>query len=94
MKGGYFMENIIAFTKATTISIVGYLSIKLGILAPLLTFLVIAMTMDYISGIIAASVNGELNSKRGVVGILKKLGYIFCCSCCITCRSINCYYFI
>lgn len=38
--------------------------------------LVIAITLDYISGIIKAFVNKELSSKIGVKGILKKVGVL------------------
>jgi toxin secretion/phage lysis holin len=39
----------------------------------LLTFLIIAMILDYISGLIAAGINGKLSSKIGMKGIGKKI---------------------
>lgn len=54
-----------------------WLSAKLGILGPVLLALLIAMVIDYVSGMLAAWLNGELSSKKGVRGILKKLAYIF-----------------
>ena len=38
--------------------------------------LICFMVLDYITGITAAWVNGELNSKIGVVGIVKKVCYL------------------
>lgn len=39
--------------------------------------LIVLVIADYISGVIAAYINNELNSKRGFAGILKKL-LLFC----------------
>ncbi len=39
--------------------------------------LIVLVITDYISGVIAAYINNELNSKRGFAGILKKL-LLFC----------------
>ena len=35
--------------------------------------LIVVVALDYISGVIAAIINGELSSRRGFIGILKKL---------------------
>jgi toxin secretion/phage lysis holin len=43
----------------------------------LLTILVAAMVIDYISGLVAAGIEGKLSSKVGLKGIGKKL-LIFC----------------
>jgi toxin secretion/phage lysis holin len=43
----------------------------------LLTILVAAMVIDYISGLVAAGIEGKLSSKAGLKGIGKKL-LIFC----------------
>lgn len=69
------MKDILKTAKLVFVSATGFLSAKLGILAPLLTVLIVAMLLDYISGIINASLNGKLNSKSGFLGILKKLCY-------------------
>jgi toxin secretion/phage lysis holin len=71
------LDSVYTTAKVGFIAIATFISVKLGILAPLLLFLVIAIIIDYISGMIAAAVLGELNSQRGFKGILKKLGYIF-----------------
>ncbi|WP_421380767.1 phage holin family protein [Bacillus salacetis] len=39
----------------------------------LLTFLIIAMILDYLTGLIAAGINGKLSSKIGLKGIGKKV---------------------
>lgn len=38
--------------------------------------LIIAMVLDYATGMTAAWIKGELSSKTGTIGILKKLGYM------------------
>lgn len=69
------MQDTFIYIKAAVAGIVAYVATKLGMLAPLLVFLILAMVLDYISGIIVATSTGELNSKKGAFGILKKLGY-------------------
>ncbi|MEG0693405.1 MAG: phage holin family protein [Oscillospiraceae bacterium] len=69
------MQETFNYIKVAIAGIIAFIAAKLGMLAPLLLFLFIAMALDYISGIIAAATSGELNSKRGMFGILKKLGY-------------------
>lgn len=68
------MDTII-YIKAAISAFIGYLSLKLGLLAPLIMFLTISMALDYLSGIISAAHNGELSSRIGIFGIFKKLGY-------------------
>ncbi len=70
------MNEIISIVKNIVIAVTGYISLKLGILAPLFLILFVAMVIDYISGMIAAAQKGELNSKKGTLGILKKLGFL------------------
>lgn len=38
--------------------------------------LIIAMVLDYATGMAAAWVQGQLSSRTGIIGILKKLGYM------------------
>lgn len=38
--------------------------------------LVVAMVLDYITGMTEAWIKGELSSKIGIIGIIKKLGYM------------------
>lgn len=47
-----------------------------GILAPWVGVLVVAMILDYASGMSSAWYKDELNSRVGVVGVLKKIGYL------------------
>ena len=44
--------------------------------APLLV-LIFAMSADYITGMINAGLRGEISSKKGLAGIVKKLCYMF-----------------
>ena len=69
------------FNKVNVISlIVAGLSVELSIyfkklLAPLIIML-IAMAIDYITGMIKAYMQKELSSKKGMIGIFKKFAYI------------------
>ena len=70
-----------------TLSAVGaFLSAKLGILFPVLLILAGMMVVDYISGMMASKVeaiehpddkNYGWSSKKGAIGIAKKVGYLF-----------------
>ena len=48
----------------------------LGIVSIPIVMLIFAMVIDYATGIMAAWTNSELSSKRGVKGIVKKVGYL------------------
>ncbi len=69
------------FNKVNVISlIVAGLSVELSIyfkklLVPLVIML-IAMAIDYITGLIKAYMTKELSSKKGMLGIFKKFAYI------------------
>lgn len=63
-----------------------WLSIKLGVLLPVLIIFAICMIVDYITGYLASAKEalehpGDPNygwsSKKGAIGIYKKFGYIF-----------------
>lgn len=56
-------------------ALAGLLAYTRVILIPL-ALLIVMMTVDYISGISAAYIRGELSSRTGLKGIIKKLGYI------------------
>lgn len=70
-----------------TLSAAGaYLSAKIGILYPILLILACMMVVDYISGMMASKVEAiehpndkayGWSSKKGAVGIMKKVGYLF-----------------
>lgn len=65
------------FCKKTGITaVLSFLSLKSGLQKESLIILVVAMVLDYISGIIAGAVTRQLDSKKGFEGILKKCGYI------------------
>lgn len=48
----------------------------LGIVAVPIIMLIVAMIIDYITGMMAAWLNAELSSKRGIKGIVKKVSYL------------------
>ena len=56
-------------------AVAGLLAYTRVILIPL-SLLIVMMTVDYISGISAAYIKGELSSRVGLKGIVKKIGYI------------------
>ena len=64
-----FLQGIFA---AVSAAIVAYLNI---LLVPLI-ILIVVMIIDYLSGMAQAYVSHTLNSRIGVVGILKKVGYL------------------
>lgn len=63
------IDSILAVTATTFIYLIGGLDIAL-------ICLLIAIVLDYISGIIKAYVTKELSSKIGLKGILKKVGVL------------------
>lgn len=64
-----FLQSIFA---AVSAAIVAYLNI---LLVPLVV-LIVVMIIDYLTGMAQACVNHTLNSRIGVIGILKKVGYL------------------
>ncbi|MGG7200780.1 phage holin family protein [Clostridium butyricum] len=63
------------YLKTLVASIGAFLSLKLGILLPVLVLLTLAMITDYVTGILDAKSRGEINSRTGMWGIIKKLLY-------------------
>jgi len=55
--------------------IIAGVSAYLQIIAVPIIVLIAVMIIDYATGMVSAYVNAELSSRRGFVGILKKLGY-------------------
>lgn len=68
------MEHLLANTGL--IAILTAICIKSGITKELIIVLIISMILDYASGMIAAGITGQLNSRKGIFGILKKISYI------------------
>lgn len=64
-----FIQGIFA---AVSAAIAAYLNI---LLVPLIV-LIVVMVIDYLSGMAQAYVSHTLNSRIGVIGILKKVGYL------------------
>ena len=48
----------------------------LGIVAVPIIILIVAMIIDYITGMMSAWLNAELSSKKGIKGIVKKISYL------------------
>ena len=48
----------------------------LGIVAVPIIILIIAMIIDYVTGMMSAWLNSELSSKKGIKGIVKKVSYL------------------
>ena len=65
-------ENI--FQSIVTLIVAGA-SAYFQIIAIPLIVLTIVMLIDYITGMLSAYVNAELSSRKGIVGILKKISY-------------------
>ena len=55
---------------------VGALAAYFNVLLIPLVVLVAVMLIDYITGMVGASCTGQLNSRVGVMGIVKKAGYL------------------
>ncbi len=58
-----------------TLAIAGFMSYFSGLAVPIMV-LIFFMATDYITGIAAAWVLSELNSRTGVIGIIKKVCYL------------------
>lgn len=73
--------DVIKFIKGVVTGMIAYISAKLGILGPWLLLYLGSMLVDYITGMLSASYRGltnpdeGLNSRVGIMGILKKIGY-------------------
>ena len=48
----------------------------LGIVAVPIIILIVAMIIDYTTGMLSAWLNAELSSKKGIKGIVKKVSYL------------------
>ena len=63
------IKGVVTAAMATLMAYLGHLVIPVIILS-------VVMLLDYGTGIAKAWVNGNLSSKVGIIGILKKLGYL------------------
>lgn len=63
-------------TKLSISTFLGILSAYLGIAAVPLILLLILMLLDYGTGIGSAWMTGTLSSRKSILGILKKVGYL------------------
>lgn len=79
------MEKYAVAVQALVAAAGAWISAKLGILGPVLTILIIAMVMDYITGMLASKEEAlehpgdsgyGWSSKKGAQGIIKKVGYL------------------
>lgn len=79
------MENRLRICKGIITAVLAYLGDELGILCPALSLLTAFMVLDYVSGMLAAKKealehpndkNYGWSSKKGIIGIYKKVGYI------------------
>ena len=64
------------FVQAFFATMLGALAAYFNVLLIPLAVLVAVMLIDYVTGMAAASYTKQLNSRIGVMGILKKAGYI------------------
>lgn len=67
-------ENV--FRAALTVILAGAAAYFRQLVGPLIV-LVVVMIADYITGMAAAWATGTLSSRVGVLGIIKKVGYLF-----------------
>ena len=65
-------ENV--FQSILTLIVAG-VSAYFQIIAIPLIVLTVVMLIDYITGMLSAYINAELSSRKGIVGILKKVSY-------------------
>ena len=65
--------SIVHFTLAGAI---GALAAYFNILLVPLIVLTVVMAVDYLTGMFSASREGKLNSRTGVIGLIKKVGYL------------------
>lgn len=83
------VETIAKTVKGIVAACGAFLADRLGILYPMLTLLLLAMAADYVSGMIASKSEAMQNpekgwsSKKGVLGIFKKVGYLLAIGCAV-----------
>lgn len=75
MKGGVFLSE--KFIKTTFSAFLSILLCYLNMIAIPVGVLVFVMAVDYLTGMISAWINAELSSQKGLLGIVKKICYLF-----------------
>lgn len=70
------MNESVSMLKLTIIAALGVIAAYFNALLIPIAVLVAVMVIDYISGMVSAKKTGELSSRLGVIGILKKVGYL------------------
>lgn len=68
------MENMNTI-KGVFAGVIAFLSAKLGILGPILLMLLMVMVIDYCTGMLAGLKEHNIQSRKGMWGIVKKLLY-------------------
>ena len=71
------MQNKDFFQQTFISATIAGLLYYLNIMAIPVIVLVCIMLIDYVTGLISAWVNAELSSKKGIIGIVKKICYLF-----------------
>ena len=78
--------NHILMIKSAALSVLALLLSAFGLIAPSAIVLAVVMAMDYITGVMAAVIykknhaadpNAGISSRNGMLGIFKKIGYLF-----------------
>lgn len=64
--------------KTITAAVTGAFVAYLNVLAVPIIIMLLVMMIDYITGLADAFVTKSLNSRIGVIGIVKKVGYLAC----------------
>ena len=70
------MQNKDFFQQTIISAALAGLLYYLGIVAIPIIMLIFAIIIDYITGMMSAYYNSELSSKKGIKGIIKKVGYL------------------
>ena len=66
--------KVVDITKGIFASVFAWTLVNLGITAPWVGVLIGMMMLDYITGMTASAHRGEISSRVGIGGILKKMG--------------------
>lgn len=75
------IQKMINFAEIIIAILGGWLSAELRAIIPVMIILVVLMVLDYVSGMVSAWKDGTLNSEKGVMGIVKKIGYLIIIAC-------------